>query len=223
MITLKFSDFHSFLRAHPWVVLYAQGSSLGELNSLVVSHFAAKYGDAVPVAVVDLSDGHEWFSRDVRRWLGRPHASYTTAYYLVVGGKVVQHHSGHLSDSSAILVTALLESTISGSVNPFADASAALQRRTAADIVGAFEAMLTETPPPLPAPAPKATSTARDHYAALEIPRGASREQILAAYRKRAVEYHPDRVAALGRDLRELAERRMTEINAARDALLGRG
>lgn len=113
-----------------------------------------------------------------------------------------------LSDASPVLVATLLERAISASENPFADASAALQPRMAADIIGTFEARLTKTPP-APASAPNANSTGPGHYA-----------QLRAAYKKRASEYHPDRVAALGKDLRELATRRMTEINAARDALL---
>lgn len=43
----------------------------------------------------------------------------------------------------------------------------------------------------------------------------ASEEEIVVAYRKMARLYHPDRVEGLGPEFKELAERRMKEINAA--------
>jgi hypothetical protein len=49
----------------------------------------------------------------------------------------------------------------------------------------------------------------------LEVPPNASRNDITAAYRKMARMYHPDKVAGLGPEFGELAERRMKEINAA--------
>jgi hypothetical protein len=56
------------------------------------------------------------------------------------------------------------------------------------------------------------------HLNALEIlglKLGASQDRIAEAYRNLAQMYHPDKVATLGIELRELAERRMKEINAA--------
>ena len=44
---------------------------------------------------------------------------------------------------------------------------------------------------------------------------GASQAEIHAAYKKKAMMYHPDRVASLGPEVREMAEIRMKEINAA--------
>lgn len=49
----------------------------------------------------------------------------------------------------------------------------------------------------------------------------APKEEILAAYRKMARLYHPDRVEGLGPEFKELAERRMKEINAAYRELAG--
>lgn len=43
----------------------------------------------------------------------------------------------------------------------------------------------------------------------------ASKSEILSAYRKMSRMYHPDRVEGLGPEFKELAERRMKEINAA--------
>jgi DnaJ-domain-containing protein 1 len=59
----------------------------------------------------------------------------------------------------------------------------------------------------------------RDPYAVLEIEPGASREQIKAAYHRLAVQYHPDKVQHLGKELRELAEARFKEIQQAYDSL----
>ncbi|WP_426286796.1 J domain-containing protein [Luteibacter sp. E-22] len=43
----------------------------------------------------------------------------------------------------------------------------------------------------------------------------ATHEEIVAAYRTRMSQYHPDKVANMGEDIRALAERRAKEINAA--------
>jgi hypothetical protein len=49
----------------------------------------------------------------------------------------------------------------------------------------------------------------------LGVPPDASMGEIRAAYRQRISEYHPDRVATLGKELRELAERKSKDINTA--------
>ena len=48
---------------------------------------------------------------------------------------------------------------------------------------------------------------------------GAGMDEISAAFRRAAQMYHPDKVATLGPEFRELAERRMKEINAAYEEL----
>jgi hypothetical protein len=57
----------------------------------------------------------------------------------------------------------------------------------------------------------------------LGVPPDANRDDIIAAYRKMAKMYHPDRVADLGPEFGELAERRMKEINAAYAELIQSG
>jgi DnaJ-domain-containing protein 1 len=52
---------------------------------------------------------------------------------------------------------------------------------------------------------------------------GADSQTIKAAYRRRIMEYHPDKVAKLGAELRELAERKARLINAAYDMLTRHG
>ena len=49
----------------------------------------------------------------------------------------------------------------------------------------------------------------------LEVSINASQEEISDAYRQRMKEYHPDKVAFLGREIRDVAERRSKEINNA--------
>jgi len=49
----------------------------------------------------------------------------------------------------------------------------------------------------------------------LGVEPGASQKDVDAAYRKKAKTYHPDRVASLAPEVRETAEFRMKEINAA--------
>ena len=72
-----------------------------------------------------------------------------------------------------------------------------------------------ETPPPPPKP----PSHSVDHYAILGVSRSASQDDIKAAYRLRMKEYHPDKVAHLGPELRALAERKAKEINEAYETL----
>jgi DnaJ-domain-containing protein 1 len=50
----------------------------------------------------------------------------------------------------------------------------------------------------------------------------ATHDQIVSAYRARMSEYHPDKVANLGPDIRALAELRAKEINAAYAEATGR-
>ena len=60
-------------------------------------------------------------------------------------------------------------------------------------------------------------------YVTLGLAKGASTEQISAAYRKLARAHHPDKVANESPQIREEAERRMKEINAAYGQLKRRG
>ena len=54
-----------------------------------------------------------------------------------------------------------------------------------------------------------------DPYTILNVPRGASQEEIKKAYRELANKYHPDKVIHLGDEFRELAEKRFKEIEEA--------
>jgi hypothetical protein len=60
---------------------------------------------------------------------------------------------------------------------------------------------------------------AQDPHHILGIGPGADQKQIRQAYRRLAAQYHPDKVAHLGEDLRELAEKKFKAIQAAYDAL----
>ena len=60
---------------------------------------------------------------------------------------------------------------------------------------------------------------ARSPYEVLEVRPGAPREEVTAAYRRLVQQYHPDRVANLAPEFREVAERRMKEINATYEQL----
>ena len=53
----------------------------------------------------------------------------------------------------------------------------------------------------------------------LQVRPGASQKEVRAAYRRLAQLHHPDKVATLPPEVGKLAERRMKEINAARDQL----
>ena len=59
-------------------------------------------------------------------------------------------------------------------------------------------------------------------YRTLDVPQHASLAEIKAAYRKRLTEYHPDKVASLGIELRNLAEEMTKRINDAYEELRAR-
>ena len=78
-------------------------------------------------------------------------------------------------------------------------------------------------PPAKAAPPPQAT-LAPGWARVLELPADASVDQIREAYRRLMSQYHPDKVASLGRELRELAESKSKEISVAyQEALAARG
>jgi DnaJ domain/Protein of unknown function (DUF1232) len=67
---------------------------------------------------------------------------------------------------------------------------------------------------------PRPREAPKDPYDILGVPPHASQEEIRSAYRKLAGRYHPDKVAHLGTEFQELAERRFKEIQAAYDRLI---
>jgi DnaJ like chaperone protein len=52
-------------------------------------------------------------------------------------------------------------------------------------------------------------------HAILEVSPNASVEEIQTAYKKMIKQYHPDKVATLGKEIRDLAESKSKEINGA--------
>ena len=51
----------------------------------------------------------------------------------------------------------------------------------------------------------------------LEVSQGATKEQIVTAYKQKIRQYHPDKVTQMGAEIRELAEFKSKQINAAYD------
>ncbi|HEY6306700.1 MAG TPA: restriction endonuclease [Candidatus Angelobacter sp.] len=68
-------------------------------------------------------------------------------------------------------------------------------------------------------PNTKTETSAFDPYAVLGVSPNASLEEIRAAYRREMVNYHPDKVAHLGKELQELAKTKAQEINRAFEEL----
>ena len=69
-------------------------------------------------------------------------------------------------------------------------------------------------PPPQPPP-PNQPLTLDAALAILGLTRQSTAEELKRSYRDRIRQYHPDRVSHLGPELKELAERKAKEINAA--------
>jgi uncharacterized membrane protein YkvA (DUF1232 family) len=59
-----------------------------------------------------------------------------------------------------------------------------------------------------------------DPYGVLGVQPGASKEEIRAAYKKLAAQYHPDKVQHLGKEFQELAHKKFVAIQKAYDALM---
>lgn len=79
----------------------------------------------------------------------------------------------------------------------------------------------SEPRPPAAAPEDAAS---RPWHEVLNVPANASADEIRQSYQELMHQYHPDKVATLGEELRALAERKSREISAAyREAMRLRG
>jgi DnaJ like chaperone protein len=58
-----------------------------------------------------------------------------------------------------------------------------------------------------------------DAYKVLGLTKDATDDEVRKAYRKLALQYHPDRVATLGEDVKEAAKKKFQELNDARDRI----
>jgi DnaJ like chaperone protein len=61
--------------------------------------------------------------------------------------------------------------------------------------------------------------TLDDAYKVLGVSPDATDDEVKRAYRRLALEHHPDRVAKLGDDVRVAAEKKFQEINAAKERI----
>lgn len=74
----------------------------------------------------------------------------------------------------------------------------------------------------VPGERPQAAA-AGDPYEVLGLPGTATQEEIKHAYRELAKKYHPDKVSHLGEEFKRMADKRFKEIDAAYQALQGKG
>lgn len=70
---------------------------------------------------------------------------------------------------------------------------------------------------PDPEPAGREEPTVPPWWEVLGVPSDAGPEEVSREYKRRISEYHPDKVAQLGEEIRCVAERKSKEINAAYD------
>ena len=61
--------------------------------------------------------------------------------------------------------------------------------------------------------------TLEDAYKVLGVSPTATDDEVKRAFRKLALQHHPDRVAKLGEDVRKAAEKKFQEINAAKERI----
>ena len=61
--------------------------------------------------------------------------------------------------------------------------------------------------------------TIEDAYAVLGITKDATDDEVRKAYRKMALQYHPDRVNTLGEDVKAAAQKKFQEINNAKEII----
>ncbi|MEO6172851.1 MAG: DnaJ domain-containing protein [Arenimonas sp.] len=66
---------------------------------------------------------------------------------------------------------------------------------------------------------PPTNNIVKDAYQILEVDAQASDSDIEAAYRRQIAQYHPDKVAGAAKEIRDLADKRASEINAAYDQI----
>ena len=72
---------------------------------------------------------------------------------------------------------------------------------------------------PAPSPPPSSSSQSRPEWAdVLGVAPDASRDDVKRAYLQKIEEFEPGRLAALGPEMRKLAEERLQQINLAFDA-----
>ena len=64
------------------------------------------------------------------------------------------------------------------------------------------------------------SDTLDDAYKVLEVDPSATDAEVRAAYRRLALKHHPDKVAALGEDIRKAAEEKFQQINAAKEEMM---
>ncbi len=67
---------------------------------------------------------------------------------------------------------------------------------------------------------PRADDTLDRAYRTLGVDRSASDQGVEQAYRRKMAQYHPDKVAGAAEEIRELAEQRASDLNAAYDAVM---
>ena len=63
------------------------------------------------------------------------------------------------------------------------------------------------------------STTLEDAYKVLGVSPDASDEEVKKAYRRLALQYHPDKVASLGDDVKAAAEKKFKELGAAKDRI----
>jgi DnaJ-domain-containing protein 1 len=131
-----------------------------------------------------------------------------------IGSPVVREFYGALMHAVARHGFIITTASFSESARDFARGKP-ISLISGAEILGWINGTYSSRDQETTRPYTNSDSKTFDPYAVLGINRNATQEEIRAAYRREMVNYHPDKVAHLGKELRDLAKTKAQEINRA--------
>lgn len=227
---LGHGTFDTFVNSQLYVLVRVKKAGGGAFNNHVLAYFANEYRADVSFGEVVLDDGPAgtWLMKRlpssllgqvkgmdrVLMELGTP----AEGYYLFVRGTAVAYHCGTTkrSDDDGEALVAVTLSLLFWSPAPASSTVERRQQRHAKAVIAHFERAIQQEAQE----SSDQEQRQRSPYQILGVTPGASRDEIKKEHRRLVVQYHPDKVQHMGPELRELAAKKTTELNAALDEIL---
>lgn len=207
-------EFDSFVADAPIAVVRVQRRATARsFLRPVARYFVSEYPDAARVAVFDSAQvaTRRWLIKRVNKpplsaqWsVDAENGIAPEGYYLFKSGRPIAYHSGR----SATLVDPV-------SANGWMialDVLGETDERKARAVIDHFEGALSLLEA---GPAEGLEAELRDPHQILGIAKKATKDEVKKARDRRLMEYHPDRVADMAPEIRDLATKRTQEINSA--------